>query len=60
MPGAWVRFDFPFDADDLGESEVRIRARDESGAVQPQDVPFNDGGYLYNAVVAHPIEVVAD
>lgn len=60
MPGAWVRFDFSFSADDLGPAEVRIRARDESGAVQPPDVPFNEGGYLYNAVVAHPIEVVAD
>lgn len=40
-----------------GKHEVRVRATDESGRTQPESVPWNHHGYLYNAIVAHPITV---
>ena len=33
------------------------RAYDEAGRSQPDVVPFNNGGYLFNAVHAHPVKV---
>jgi hypothetical protein len=36
---------------------VRIRATDAAGHVQPDRVPWNEQGYLYHAVVDHPVTV---
>ncbi len=57
IAGAWVRWDFVWDVDRPGEYFVRVRATDDQGHEQPDDVPWNDGGYLYNAVVAHPVHI---
>jgi hypothetical protein len=35
-----------------------VRATDEAGNRQPDRVPYNEQGYLYNAVVDHPITVL--
>ena len=56
-PRAWVRWEFPWDARP-GDYGIRARATDAQGNVQPAGVPFNEQGYLYNAVVGHPVTVV--
>ena len=56
IAGAWVRWGFAWDARP-GMHEVRVRAVDEAGAVQPDAVGWNDLGYLYDGVVGHPVEV---
>ena len=55
--GAWVRWCFPWDARPGGH-EIRVRAVDEDGLVQPDAVGWNDLGYLYDGVVGHPVEVL--
>jgi DMSO/TMAO reductase YedYZ molybdopterin-dependent catalytic subunit len=57
LPGAGVRFRFDWDAT-AGHHEIRTRAVDEHERAQPDSVPWNDKGCNYNAVVAHPIDVV--
>ena len=53
---AWVRWDFQWDARP-GRYTVRIKATDEKGNTQPATVPWNDQGYIYSAVVGHPVTV---
>lgn len=53
---AWVRFDFRWEAKP-GDHTIRLKATDEKGNTQPEQVPFNEQGYLYNAVVEHPVKV---
>lgn len=53
---AWARWDFEWEARP-GQYGLRARATDEAGNTQPVTVPFNEQGYLYNAVVSHPITV---
>ena len=57
VPGAWARWSFAWDARP-GRYEVRVRATDEAGNVQPDEVEWNDLGYLYDGVVGHPVEVL--
>jgi sulfane dehydrogenase subunit SoxC len=56
ISAAWTRWDFDWDARP-GQHTIRIRAADEHGHVQPDRVPWNEQGYLYNAVVEHPVIV---
>jgi sulfane dehydrogenase subunit SoxC len=56
IPAAWVRWDFDWEPK-AGKHTIRVRATDEKGNTQPERVPFNQQGYLYNAVVDHPITV---
>jgi len=53
--GAWNEFTYTFPAQPAGSYELWARARDTSGRVQPPTVPFNSGGYLFGAVVRHPV-----
>lgn len=53
---AWVRWDFLWDARP-GDHTIMVRATDEKGNTQPDKVPFNEQGYLYGAVVKHPVKV---
>jgi DMSO/TMAO reductase YedYZ molybdopterin-dependent catalytic subunit len=55
-PLAWVRWSFDWDAGP-GEHAVRLRARDDKDNTQPEQVPFNEQGYLYGGIVAHPVTV---
>ena len=56
IPRAWVRWDLDWDAQP-GDYSLRARATDERGTRQPVIVPWNDQGYLYGAVVKHPVTV---
>ncbi|WP_353156624.1 hypothetical protein [Salinisphaera shabanensis] len=56
IAAAGVRRVFSWTADP-GEHVVRIRATDENGHVQPETVPWNDHGCLYNAIIAHTVRV---
>lgn len=56
IAGAWARFSFSLTFT-RGKHEIRVRAVDEAGRAQPEDSPYNSLGYLYGAVVAHPVEV---
>lgn len=53
---AWVRWEIEWDAQP-GQYSLRARATDERGNTQPVSVPFNEQGYLYGAIVGHPITV---
>jgi DMSO/TMAO reductase YedYZ molybdopterin-dependent catalytic subunit len=55
--GAWVRWSMPWMPAVRGAHELRARATDVTGTVQPPTVPFNDGGYMFWAVVKHPVLV---
>jgi len=35
------------------------RATDSAGRTQPAEAPLNDDGYLFSAVVRHPVTVAA-
>ena len=56
MPATWVRWQLLWDARP-GEHVLRVRATDDRGRTQPDSVPQNELGYLYNAVLAHPVHV---
>ncbi len=53
---SWARFEFMWDAQP-GEHVVMTRATDAVGNTQPDSVPFNEKGYLFNAPLPHPIRV---
>jgi hypothetical protein len=57
LPGAWVRWQIPFTPTRGGVRELRARATDDHGRRQPDSVPFNTGGYLFWAVVRHPVTI---
>lgn len=56
LPRAWACFRFEWDAA-AGEHEIQVRATDIAGNTQPHSAPRNEQGYLYNAVVGHPVTV---
>ncbi len=56
IAGAWVRWELDWAATP-GEHELRVRATDAQGHAQPDSVVWNNHGFLYNAVVAHPVTV---
>ncbi len=53
---AWVRWDIDWQARP-GSYRLQARATDDQGQTQPDQVPFNQKGYLYWGVVSHPISV---
>lgn len=53
----WVRFEFDWEAP-AGMHTVMTRATDVAGNTQPDQVPFNEKGYLFNQPLPHPIRVV--
>ncbi|HWC11762.1 MAG TPA: hypothetical protein VG455_11115, partial [Acidimicrobiales bacterium] len=57
-PWAWRRWAFVWDPPATGEYELCCRARDTSGAAQPDAPPWNVGGYANNAVQRVPVTVV--
>lgn len=57
-PNAWVRWSVPWLPRSAGAVELRARAIDWRGNTQPATTPFNTNGYLYGAVVRHPVTVV--
>lgn len=55
-PTAWVRWTVDWEPA-AGEHKVSVKATDSAGNIQPETVPFNEQGYVYGAVVAHPVTV---
>ena len=53
---SWARFEFMWDARP-GEYTIMTRATDVAGNSQPDEIPFNEKGYLFNQPVPHPIRV---
>jgi DMSO/TMAO reductase YedYZ molybdopterin-dependent catalytic subunit len=53
----WQRWSLPWRPPGPGSYTLRARATDRTGAVQPDVAPFNTQGYLFGAVVNHPITV---
>lgn len=58
-PGSWTRWQFTWNPD-RGNHTIAVRATDDRGRTQPDLVPWNQLGYLYNQVVDHPVHVAAD
>lgn len=53
---SWERFEFVWSAE-RGEQTIMTRATDVVGNTQPNKVPYNEKGYLFNEPVPHPINV---
>ena len=53
---SWAKFEFEWSAEP-GEYTIMTRATDASGETQPEEVPFNDKGYLFNQPLPHPVRV---
>ncbi|MBV9790625.1 MAG: sulfite oxidase [Chloroflexi bacterium] len=56
-PHSWRQFEWIWDAAP-GSYTIAARATDASGQTQPERVPFNHHGYLMNAIVKVPLEIV--
>ena len=54
---AWCRWTFRWEPPGPGEYVLACRARDEAGNVQPDDLPWNLGGYANNGVQRVPVSV---
>ncbi|BCB90403.1 hypothetical protein Psuf_077160 [Phytohabitans suffuscus] len=54
---AWQRWELPWHPAP-GTYTLRARAADVAGVTQPDTVPHNTLGYLFGAVVRHPVTVV--
>jgi DMSO/TMAO reductase YedYZ molybdopterin-dependent catalytic subunit len=57
VPQAWVRWSFDWTPPGPGSYQLRARATDQTDQRQPETVPFNANGYLFWAVVRHPVTV---
>jgi len=55
-PQAWAQWSIPWFATP-GQHVLKVRATDSRGNRQPDTVPLNDLGYLFSAVVNHPVTV---
>ena len=53
---SWARFEFAWNAQS-GEHTIMTRATDIQGNTQPDAIPFNEKGYLFNQPLPHPITV---
>ncbi|WP_328723985.1 sulfite oxidase [Streptomyces sp. NBC_00247] len=56
--GSWVRWSAPWVPDRTGPGVLLARATDRSGRTQPETAAHNTQGYLFDAVVRHPVTVV--
>jgi DMSO/TMAO reductase YedYZ molybdopterin-dependent catalytic subunit len=52
----WARFEFEWDARP-GRTTIMTRATDVAGVCQPDHVPANAKGYLFNQPLPHPVQV---
>ena len=53
---SWARFEIQWNAR-AGEHILMTRATDSAGNVQPDTIPFNQKGYLFNQPLPHPVVV---
>lgn len=52
----WAQFHLTWEGS-VGEHTITTRATDAAGDTQPDSVPFNEKGYLFNQPLPHPISV---
>jgi DMSO/TMAO reductase YedYZ molybdopterin-dependent catalytic subunit len=57
-PNEWRGWTFEWSPAAVGDHELCCRATDSTGARQPDEPPWNLGGYANNAVQRVPVEVV--
>ncbi|MEW2071953.1 sulfite oxidase [Streptomyces sp. NPDC007346] len=55
--GSWVRWSADWVPTRRGTTELLARATDRSGRTQPKATAHNTQGYLFDAVVRHPVTV---
>ena len=55
--GTWTPFRYQLRHLERGPAELWARATDRHGRTQPLTTPFNNNGYLFNAVIRHPVTV---
>ncbi|MEV4316848.1 sulfite oxidase [Actinocrispum sp. NPDC049592] len=55
---AWVQWEFPWHPKAPGAYTLRARATDGTGTRQPDVAVHNTQGYLFDAIVRHPVTVV--
>ncbi|MFE6872458.1 sulfite oxidase, partial [Kitasatospora sp. NPDC057692] len=55
--GNWTRWSLDWRPEGPGPYELRARATDRRGGTQPEVAVFNREGYLFDAVVVHPVTV---
>jgi DMSO/TMAO reductase YedYZ molybdopterin-dependent catalytic subunit len=55
---SWAHWEIPWVPSVVGTHQLLARATDKLGRTQPDTVPFNNEGYLFWAVVRHPVSVV--
>jgi DMSO/TMAO reductase YedYZ molybdopterin-dependent catalytic subunit len=55
---SWAHWQVRWVPPSPGTHELLARATDKRGRTQPDTVPFNNEGYLFWAVVRHPVTVV--
>jgi hypothetical protein len=58
VPNTWRRWDLTWHPNRAGPYELLARATDRSGTTQPDHTVFNTQGYLFDAIVRHPVTVV--
>ncbi|MFJ2188325.1 sulfite oxidase [Kitasatospora sp. NPDC087861] len=56
----WTRWSIDWRPERSGPYELRARATDRQGTTQPTRAVFNREGYLFGAVVVHPVTVAQD
>uniref|UniRef100_A0AAU2JZW6 Sulfite oxidase n=1 Tax=Streptomyces sp. NBC_00049 TaxID=2903617 RepID=A0AAU2JZW6_9ACTN len=56
--GGWVRWSVPWTPRAAGATALLARATDATGRTQPETAAHNTQGYLFGAVVRHPVTVV--
>ncbi|MFJ7203416.1 sulfite oxidase [Streptomyces sp. NPDC098789] len=56
--GNWVRWSLPWTPRATGTTALLARATDATGRTQPETTAHNTQGYLFDAVVRHPVTVV--
>lgn len=56
--GSWVRWSVPWTPRTPGATALLARATDATGRTQPATAAHNTQGYLFDAVVRHPVTVV--
>jgi DMSO/TMAO reductase YedYZ molybdopterin-dependent catalytic subunit len=53
----WTLWELPWRPPAPGQYDLLARATDRAGRTQPDVTPLNDLGYLFDAVVRHPVTV---
>ena len=53
---SWARFEFTWNGR-TGEHTLMTRATDVQGNTQPDNIPFNEKGYLFNQPLPHPVAI---